>query len=149
MTESNRGVSPGPESSLSIGVFILGDEILSGKREDRHFARVREILSSRGLGLSWVQYLGDDRRRCVDAFEIRWYITPSFPNIEVNCNFSRLLSGLTSFLAWLMLLLSCVSLDSQEAVWSLNFVPDCGSYSLSSSCGSVPSAPSSAVPLTL
>lgn len=69
MTESNRGASPGPESSLSIGVFILGDEILSGKREDRHFARVQEILSSRGLGLSWVQYLGDDRRRCVDAFE--------------------------------------------------------------------------------
>jgi molybdopterin-biosynthesis enzyme MoeA-like protein len=56
-------------SSLTIGIFILGDEILSGKREDRHFAKVREILSSRGLGLSWVQYLGDDRERCVLAFK--------------------------------------------------------------------------------
>lgn len=58
----------GTVSGLTIGIFILGDEILSGKREDRHFGKVREILSSRGLGLSWVQYLGDDRERCVSAF---------------------------------------------------------------------------------
>lgn len=51
------------------GLFILGDEILSGKRQDRHFEQVRAILGARGLALSWVQYLGDDRARCVNALK--------------------------------------------------------------------------------
>jgi molybdopterin-biosynthesis enzyme MoeA-like protein len=50
-----------------IGLFIFGDEIVSGKRQDRHFEKVREILGARGLALSWVFYLGDDRARCVRA----------------------------------------------------------------------------------
>ncbi len=57
------------KSSRSFGLFILGDEILSGKRQDRHFQKVQEILSARGLSLSWAQYLGDDRDRCIRAFE--------------------------------------------------------------------------------
>lgn len=69
MTVTTSDAPPQPESGLSIGIFILGDEILSGKREDRHFTKAREILSTRGLGLSWVQYLGDDRQRCVSAFQ--------------------------------------------------------------------------------
>ena len=49
---------------LEIGLIIVGDEILSGKREDRHFAKTREILSARGLALSWVSILGDAPSRC-------------------------------------------------------------------------------------
>lgn len=49
------------------GLFIFGDEILSGKRQDRHFAQVQSILGARGLALSWVSYLGDDPDRCVQA----------------------------------------------------------------------------------
>jgi molybdopterin-biosynthesis enzyme MoeA-like protein len=52
------------------GLFILGDEILSGKRQDRHFEQVRQIFGSRGLALSWVQYLGDDADYCQKAFEV-------------------------------------------------------------------------------
>jgi molybdopterin-biosynthesis enzyme MoeA-like protein len=63
-TEETPGAN---RSDLTIGLFIIGDEILSGKREDRHFAKAREILAARGLALSWVQYLGDDRARCVRA----------------------------------------------------------------------------------
>jgi molybdopterin-biosynthesis enzyme MoeA-like protein len=48
----------------TFGLIIIGDEILSGKRQDGHFAKAREILAARGLQLSWVQYLGDDRARC-------------------------------------------------------------------------------------
>ena len=44
-------------------LLIIGDEILSGKRQDRHFQKVREILAQRGLRLSRVTYLGDDRTR--------------------------------------------------------------------------------------
>lgn len=51
---------------LTIGLYINGDEILSGKREDRHFQKAKEILGARGLSLSWVVYLGDDRTRCTN-----------------------------------------------------------------------------------
>lgn len=43
------------------GLIIVGDEILSGKRTDKHLAKVIEILSARGLRLQWAQYVGDDR----------------------------------------------------------------------------------------
>lgn len=46
---------------MAIGLIIIGDEILSGKRQDRHFAGVRAILARRKLALAWVYYLGDDR----------------------------------------------------------------------------------------
>lgn len=48
---------------MAFGLIILGDEILSGKREDKHFTRVVEILAARGLQLSWAEYLGDDPAR--------------------------------------------------------------------------------------
>lgn len=46
-----------------IGALIIGDEILSGKRQDMHFAKVIELLGARGLELSWAEYLGDDPDR--------------------------------------------------------------------------------------
>ncbi|MEN9772955.1 MAG: hypothetical protein RL322_25 [Pseudomonadota bacterium] len=52
---------------MNFGLIIIGDEILSGKRQDKHFARVVELLSARGLSLDWVRYLGDDRVRLVRA----------------------------------------------------------------------------------
>lgn len=48
---------------MSFGAIIIGDEILSGKRLDRHFAKLAELLAERGLRLSWVEYLGDERPR--------------------------------------------------------------------------------------
>ncbi len=52
-----------PSSPLKVGAIIIGDEILSGKREDKHFRKLAEILAVRGLRLSWVEYLGDDQAR--------------------------------------------------------------------------------------
>ncbi|ALV05845.1 competence/damage-inducible protein A [Roseateles depolymerans] len=46
---------------MNIGLIIIGDEILSGKRQDKHLAKVIELLGARGLSLSWAKYLGDDR----------------------------------------------------------------------------------------
>jgi molybdopterin-biosynthesis enzyme MoeA-like protein len=48
---------------MAIGLIIIGDEILSGKRADKHFPKVVELLSARGLQLGWAEYLGDDRDR--------------------------------------------------------------------------------------
>jgi molybdopterin-biosynthesis enzyme MoeA-like protein len=45
------------------GLIIIGDEILSGKRQDKHMAKVIALLGARGLMLDWVHYLGDDRAR--------------------------------------------------------------------------------------
>jgi len=49
------------------GAIIIGDEIMRGKRQDKHFARVVEIMAARGLHLDWVEYLGDDRGRLTDT----------------------------------------------------------------------------------
>lgn len=54
--------------SRSFGAVIIGDEILSGKRQDKHFAKIAELLGARGLRLSWVEYLGDDRQRLAATF---------------------------------------------------------------------------------
>jgi len=54
--------------SCTFGAIIIGDEILSGKRQDKHFSRIAEMLAARGLRLSWVEYLGDDRERLAATF---------------------------------------------------------------------------------
>lgn len=46
---------------MNFGLIIVGDEILSGKRHDQHMPRVIELLAARGLMLSWVRYVGDQR----------------------------------------------------------------------------------------
>ncbi len=55
--------------SRTFGAIIIGDEILSGKRQDKHFAKIAEMLGQRGLRLSWVEYLGDDRQRLAATFK--------------------------------------------------------------------------------
>jgi len=52
---------------MSIGAIIIGDEILSGKRADKHFPKVIELLALRGMALDWAQVLGDDRVRLTEA----------------------------------------------------------------------------------
>ena len=54
--------------SRTFGAVIIGDELLSGKRQDKHFAKIAELLGTRGLRLSWVEYLGDDRARLTATF---------------------------------------------------------------------------------
>jgi molybdopterin-biosynthesis enzyme MoeA-like protein len=48
---------------MPIGLIIIGDEILSGKRVDQHFPKVVQLLAARGLQLGWAEFLGDDRER--------------------------------------------------------------------------------------
>jgi len=55
--------------SRTFGAVIIGDEILSGKRRDKHFAKIAEMLGQRGLRLTWVEYLGDDRERLAATFK--------------------------------------------------------------------------------
>ena len=48
---------------MTIGALIVGDEILSGKRADKHLPHVIATLGRRGLALAWARYEGDDRGR--------------------------------------------------------------------------------------
>jgi molybdopterin-biosynthesis enzyme MoeA-like protein len=49
------------------GAFIIGDELLVGKRQDKHLPFVIEALAKRGLRLSWAHYLGDEPERLTAA----------------------------------------------------------------------------------
>jgi molybdopterin-biosynthesis enzyme MoeA-like protein len=57
---------------MNIGLLIVGDEILSGKRADKHLPKVIELLAARGLALTWARYVGDEPKRITadlkDAF---------------------------------------------------------------------------------
>jgi molybdopterin-biosynthesis enzyme MoeA-like protein len=63
------------------GAFIIGDEILVGKREDKHLSFLIAALAKRGLRLAWAQYLGDDPERLTAA------LRASFGTSEVVFSF--------------------------------------------------------------
>lgn len=48
---------------MAFGIIIIGDEILSGRRTDKHLAKIIELLGERGLSLGWAEYIGDDPQR--------------------------------------------------------------------------------------
>ncbi len=52
---------------MNFGLIIVGDEILSGKRQDKHLPKVIELLAERGLALAWARYVGDDRALITEA----------------------------------------------------------------------------------
>jgi molybdopterin-biosynthesis enzyme MoeA-like protein len=66
---------------MAIGLIIIGDEILSGKRRDQHFPKVVELLGERGLQLAWAEFVGDDPAR-ITATLAR---TLAGPDIVFSC----------------------------------------------------------------
>jgi molybdopterin-biosynthesis enzyme MoeA-like protein len=48
---------------MAFGLIIIGDEILSGRRSDKHLPKVIELLGERGLRLGWAEIVGDDPPR--------------------------------------------------------------------------------------
>jgi len=53
----------------NFGLIIVGDEILSGKRQDKHMAKVIALLGARGLGLAWARYAADDRQQITSTLQ--------------------------------------------------------------------------------
>jgi molybdopterin-biosynthesis enzyme MoeA-like protein len=51
------------------GAFIIGDELLVGKREDKHLGFLIGALAKRGLRLAWAHYLGDEPLRLTEALK--------------------------------------------------------------------------------
>lgn len=54
--------------SLNIGAVIIGDEILTGKRQDKHLTFLTGVLARRGMQLAWVRLVGDDADLLVRTF---------------------------------------------------------------------------------
>ena len=52
---------------MHFGLLIIGDEILSGKRADKHLSRAIELLGARGLTVAYAVYVGDDPDRITAA----------------------------------------------------------------------------------
>jgi molybdopterin-biosynthesis enzyme MoeA-like protein len=57
------------DSTPAFGAIIIGDEILSGRREDKHFGKVVELLKARGLRLASSRHVGDERPRLVQTLK--------------------------------------------------------------------------------
>jgi molybdopterin-biosynthesis enzyme MoeA-like protein len=55
-------------STPRFGLVIVGDEILSGKRADKHLVKVIDVLKARGLCLDWAHYAGDDRDALIGLY---------------------------------------------------------------------------------
>jgi molybdopterin-biosynthesis enzyme MoeA-like protein len=62
MTQHPAPISP-ISATPGIGLIIVGDEILSGKRSDKHLPKVIELLKARGLQLDDADYVGDSPAR--------------------------------------------------------------------------------------
>lgn len=43
----------------TVGIILIGDELLNGSRQDKHMTKVIELLKARGMSLSWVRIIGD------------------------------------------------------------------------------------------
>jgi molybdopterin-biosynthesis enzyme MoeA-like protein len=48
---------------MDIGVIVIGDELLLGKRRDKHLPAMIERLGARRLRLDWVRIVGDEPAR--------------------------------------------------------------------------------------
>jgi molybdopterin-biosynthesis enzyme MoeA-like protein len=51
------------------GLIVIGDEILSGRRQDKHLSTLIELLNERGLNLSWARYVADDPEQITATFK--------------------------------------------------------------------------------
>ena len=60
---SSSNSQPSTAARPDIGLIIVGDEILSGKRADKHMPKVIELLNARGLSLAYADYVGDSPER--------------------------------------------------------------------------------------
>ena len=54
---------------MAFGMIIIGDEILSGRREDKHLRKLIEVLAERGLALEWAEYVGDQPARITSVLK--------------------------------------------------------------------------------
>jgi molybdopterin-biosynthesis enzyme MoeA-like protein len=75
-SDSSKDLTP-----PAFGLIIVGDEILSGKRVDKHMTKVIELLNERGLSLSSAQIVGDSPERITKVLEMAF----NTPGVYFSC----------------------------------------------------------------
>jgi len=68
------------ERIWTAGLLVIGDEILSGRTQDRNVAQVGAWLNLQGIRLSEVRIVPDDLETIAGAVKI------TFPSTEAVCN---------------------------------------------------------------
>ena len=53
----------------TFGALIIGDELLSGRRADKHLPQLIEMLGARGLTLAYANMVGDDPVRIMQSLQ--------------------------------------------------------------------------------
>ena len=53
---------------MQFGIILIGDELLSGKRQDKHLEFVIQALKQRGLELTWARIVGDEPEMLTQTF---------------------------------------------------------------------------------
>jgi molybdopterin-biosynthesis enzyme MoeA-like protein len=56
--------------TMQFGVVIVGDELLSGKRADKHLPHVIEVLQARGMQVAWSRVVSDHKQRLVHELKL-------------------------------------------------------------------------------
>jgi molybdopterin-biosynthesis enzyme MoeA-like protein len=69
----------------SFGIIIIGDEILSGKRADKHLPKAIELLAARGLQLAYADYVGDDPARITTTLARAFVAARDSGDIVFSC----------------------------------------------------------------
>ncbi|MBF0192880.1 MAG: competence/damage-inducible protein A [Magnetococcales bacterium] len=68
VSESRRTEDLAEETTPGPGLMVIGDEILSGRRQDAHLTHVIGRLRERGLELAWARFVGDDAAALIRHF---------------------------------------------------------------------------------
>lgn len=53
-----------------VGLLIIGDEILLGRRKDKHVVKAREYFGAINVDISWISFVGDGFDMLVDYFRM-------------------------------------------------------------------------------
>lgn len=68
-TTPDRQLGAPAQTLPTFGALIIGDELLSGRRADKHLPQVIDMLGTRGLSLSYANLVGDDPDRITQALK--------------------------------------------------------------------------------
>ena len=71
--------------TTNFAIIIIGDEILSGKRADKHLPKAIELLGARGLQLAYADYVGDDKARITATLARAFAAARSSGDVIFSC----------------------------------------------------------------
>ncbi len=72
-------------TTTHFGLIIIGDEILSGKRADKHLPHIISLLGARGLQLAYANCVGDDPARITATLKQAFEAARTSGDVVFSC----------------------------------------------------------------